>query len=117
MQDCGQVCHFDDPSEFGAVIDEETIAVFVETIGNPTYVISPISEIANVCDLYTCVHILRLYAGYTRTLIGDNTFDMCVTVLVSVEPTPDGCNCQGILSVLKHGANIVVHSATKWIGG
>ena len=93
MQDCGQVCLFDDFSEFDAVIDEETKAISVETIGNPKYVISPISETAKVCDLYTCVHVLRWYAGCTRTLIGDNTFGICVTVLVSVEPTPDGSNC------------------------
>ena len=36
VQDCGQVCHFDDPSEFDAAIDEKTKAVYVETIGNPT---------------------------------------------------------------------------------
>ena len=93
MQDCGQVCHFDDPSEFDAAIDEKTKAVYVETIGNPKYVASPISDIAKVCDLYMCVHILRWYAGCIRTLIVDNTFGICVTVLVSVEPTPDGSNC------------------------
>ena len=60
----------DDPSEFGAAIDEKTKAVFVETIGNPKYNVSPISEIAKVCDLYdvcVLVHILRWYAGCTRS--------------------------------------------------
>ena len=40
----------DDPSEFAAAIDEKTKAVYVETMGNPKYNVSPISEIAKVCD-------------------------------------------------------------------
>ena len=57
----------DDPSEFAAAIDEKTKAVFVETIGNPKYNVSPISEIAKVCGLYVCVpvHILRCYPSCT----------------------------------------------------
>ena len=47
----------DDPSEFDAAIDEKTKAVFVETIGNPKYNVSPISEIAKVCNLYACSYI------------------------------------------------------------
>ena len=38
----------------------------------------------------------------------------------SVGPTPDGCNCQTsgyLIRPIEHGADIVVHSATKWIGG
>jgi hypothetical protein len=65
IQDCGHVCHFRWPSESSAAIDSKT--VFVETIGNPKYIVSPISEITRVCDLYVCVHILRWYAGCTRT--------------------------------------------------
>jgi O-acetylhomoserine/O-acetylserine sulfhydrylase len=38
----------DDPAAFEAAIDEKTKAVFVETIGNPKYNVSPISEIAKV---------------------------------------------------------------------
>jgi O-acetylhomoserine/O-acetylserine sulfhydrylase len=40
----------DDPAEFAAAIDEKTKAVYVESIGNPKYNVSPISEIAKVCD-------------------------------------------------------------------
>jgi len=40
----------DDPSELAAVIDEKTKAIYVETIGNPKYNVSPISEIAKVRD-------------------------------------------------------------------
>ena len=39
----------DDPAAFSAAIDEKTKAVFVESIGNPKYNVSPISEIAKVC--------------------------------------------------------------------
>jgi O-acetylhomoserine/O-acetylserine sulfhydrylase len=58
----------DDPSEFDAAIDENTKAIFLETIENPKYSVSPISEIAKVCDLYVGapIHILRLHAGCTR---------------------------------------------------
>lgn len=43
----------DDPSESNAAIDENAKAIFVETIGNPKYNISPVSEIAKVC---MCTH-------------------------------------------------------------
>ena len=42
----------DDPSAFNAAIDEKTKAIFVESIGNPKYNVSPISEIAKVCAMY-----------------------------------------------------------------
>jgi O-acetylhomoserine/O-acetylserine sulfhydrylase-like pyridoxal-dependent enzyme len=38
----------DDPAAFAAAIDENTKAVYVESIGNPKYNVSPISEIAKV---------------------------------------------------------------------
>ena len=41
----------DEPSAFAAAIDENTKAIFVESIGNPKFNVSPISEIAKVCDL------------------------------------------------------------------
>lgn len=41
----------DEPSAFAAAIDENTKAVFVETIGNPKYNVSPIREIAKVCNI------------------------------------------------------------------
>ena len=59
----------DDPSEFDAAIDEKTKAVFVETIGNPKYNVSPISEIAKVRDLYmrTRTYIEVVCRLHTRT--------------------------------------------------
>jgi len=45
----------DEPSAFAAAVDEKTKAIYVESIGNPKYNISPISEIAKVCNLYAFV--------------------------------------------------------------
>ena len=47
----------DDPAAFAAAIDEKTKAVFVESIGNPKYNVSPIREIAKVCDLYVWLYL------------------------------------------------------------
>ncbi|WP_316815041.1 O-acetylhomoserine aminocarboxypropyltransferase/cysteine synthase [Pedobacter nyackensis] len=78
-----------DPSDFEAKIDENTKAIYLESIGNPAYSIidfEKISAIANKHDL---------------PLIVDNTF-----------------GAAGYLfKPLEHGAHIVVQSATKWIGG
>jgi len=79
----------DDPSAFAAAIDEKTKAIYVETIGNPKYNISPISEISKVAH------------EYKVPLIVDNTLGMGGYLVRPIE----------------HGADIVVHSATKWIGG
>jgi O-acetylhomoserine/O-acetylserine sulfhydrylase len=79
----------DEPSAFAAAIDENTKAVFVETIGNPKYNVSPIREIAKVAH------------EHKVPLIVDNTFGMGGYLIRPIE----------------HGADIVVHSATKWIGG
>ena len=61
----------DEPSAFAAAIDEKTKAIYVESIGNPKYNISPISEIAKVCNLYTfvpcvCTEMLKWNSGRTR---------------------------------------------------
>jgi len=51
----------DDPSALSAAVDENTKAIYVESIGNPKYNVSPISEIAKVCDLpiFVPVPVLR----------------------------------------------------------
>ncbi len=71
------------------MINEKTKAIYVETIGNPSFSIpdfEKISEVAKKHDL---------------PLIVDNTF-----------------GAAGYLfRPLEHGANVVVQSATKWIGG
>jgi O-acetylhomoserine (thiol)-lyase len=77
-----------DPAAIAAAIDDTTRAVYVETIGNPRLDVPDFRRIAEVAHA----------AGVP--LVVDNTF-----------ATP-------ILSrPIEHGADIVVHSATKWIGG
>ena len=79
----------DTPESYEAEIDENTKAIFVESIGNPR---------GNVPDFDGLAGIAQKHG---IPLIVDNTFGAA------------GAICQPI----KHGANIVVESATKWIGG
>ena len=79
----------DDADSFESLIDEKTKALFLETIGNPTF---------NVPDFEKIAAVAR---KHNLPLIVDNTF-----------------GAAGYLfRPLEHGANIVVESATKWIGG
>ncbi len=77
-----------DPAAVAAAIDETTRAVYVETIGNPRLDVPDLRALADVAHA----------AGVP--LVVDNTF-----------ATPILCR------PLEHGADIVLHSATKWIGG
>jgi O-acetylhomoserine/O-acetylserine sulfhydrylase len=79
----------DDAQEFKKAIDDKTKAIYVETIGNPRYNVPDLEAIAKVAH----------DAGIP--LMVDNTFGA------------GGYYCRPI----DHGADIVVHSATKWIGG
>ncbi len=79
----------DDPSEFEKLIDEKTKALYVETIGNPKF---------NVPDFEA---LGKIASKHGIPLIVDNTF------------AGAGYLCKP----LQHGANIIVQSATKWIGG
>ncbi|KAA3628555.1 MAG: O-acetylhomoserine aminocarboxypropyltransferase/cysteine synthase [Proteobacteria bacterium] len=78
----------DDPENFARAITPRTKALYAETIGNPRI---------NVLDIAAVAKIAR-QAGIP--LIIDNTF-----------ATPFLCR------PLEHGADIVVHSATKYMGG
>ncbi|EWM23757.1 o-acetylhomoserine o-acetylserine sulfhydrylase [Nannochloropsis gaditana] len=79
----------DDPASFEMLVDNKTKALYVETLGNPKYNIPRFKE-------------LKMLAEKHRIpLIVDNTFGGC------------GAICRPI----EHGADIVVESATKWIGG
>lgn len=79
----------DSPEAFEAQINEKTKAIYLETIGNPEL---------NVPDFERIAAVAR---KHDLPLIVDNTF-----------------GAGGYLfQPLKHGANIVVASATKWIGG
>jgi O-acetylhomoserine (thiol)-lyase len=79
----------DDPSAFESLIDEKTKAIYLETIGNPRL---------NIPDFEKFAALAR---KHDLPLVVDNTF-----------------GAGGYLAQpIKHGANIVVESATKWIGG
>lgn len=76
------------PSSFGDLIDARTKAVFVESVGNP---------LGNVVDIAA---IARVAHNHGVPLIVDNTV-----------PSPYLCR------PFEHGADIVVHSLTKYLGG
>jgi O-acetylhomoserine (thiol)-lyase len=78
-----------DAASIAALIDEKTKAVYVETISNPRFSVPDFERVAAVAH----------EAGVP--LVVDNTFGA------------GGFTCQP----LTHGADIVVESATKWIGG
>lgn len=87
----GVITRFVDPANpenFRAAINERTRAIFIETIGNPDI---------NIVD-FEAIAAIAHESGVP--LIVDNTF-----------ATPY------LFKPFEHGANIVVHSATKYIGG
>jgi O-acetylhomoserine/O-acetylserine sulfhydrylase len=77
------------PANFEKLIDGKTKAIYLETIGNPSYNVPDFEKFA------------ALAKKHDLPLIVDNTF---------------GCG-GALFRPLEHGANIVVESATKWIGG
>jgi O-acetylhomoserine (thiol)-lyase len=77
-----------DPASFEALIDEKTKAVFVESLGNPQGNITDFEKIAEIAHRHGV------------PLIVDNTV-----------PSPYLCR------PIEHGADIVVHSLTKYLGG
>jgi len=78
----------DEPGGFEKAIQPNTKAVFIETIGNPNATLIDIEKVAEIA------HAHRI------PLIVDNTF-----------ATPY------LVRPIEYGADIVVHSATKFIGG
>jgi len=79
----------DEPGSFEKLIDKNTRALYLETIGNPEFNIPDFEAIAEVSKKHGI------------PLVVDNTF-----------------GAGGYLfRPLEHGANVVVESATKWIGG
>lgn len=79
---------YDSPSQFRAAVNARTRAIFVEAIGNPILGVPDFNEISAIASE---AHI---------PLIVDSTF------------TPP---C--IFRPIEYGADVVVHSLTKWIGG
>ena len=79
----------DDAESFVKHIDKNTKAIYLETIGNPRLNIPDFKKFADLAK------------EYDLPLIVDNTFGAGGYLFRPIE----------------HGANIVVESATKWIGG
>lgn len=77
-----------DPDNFAAAITDKTKAIFTEVIGNPKL------NVADIEALATIAH------DHGLPLIVDSTF-----------ATPY------LLRPIEHGADIVIHSLTKWLGG
>ncbi len=78
-----------DPAKIESLIDENTKAIYAETIGNPSFNVPDFEAIAAIAKKHNIPFIV------------DNTF---------------GAGGY-IFKPLEHGANVVVESATKWIGG
>ena len=76
------------PEELEAAITPRTRAVFLESMGNP------------LCDLPDIARLAEISHSHGVPVVVDNTF-----------ATPF------LMRPLEHGADIVVHSATKFIGG
>ncbi|KAI1869912.1 uncharacterized protein JN550_005502 [Neoarthrinium moseri] len=75
--------------DFAAAIDEKTRAVYIESMSNPDYVVPDFESIAQIAH------------EKGVPLIVDNTLGAGGYYVRPIE----------------HGADVVVHSATKWIGG
>ena len=79
----------DDSASIESLIDDRTKAIYIETIGNPKFNVPDFEAIAAVAQKHGV------------PLVVDNTF-----------------GAGGYLArPIEYGADIVVHSATKWIGG
>lgn len=79
----------EEPADYERLIDENTKAIYFESISNPRFSVPDFAGIIEVAQ------------QHDLPVIVDNTFGA------------GGYLCQP----LKHGANVVVESATKWIGG
>jgi len=84
-----RIAKSDDVNDFKELVDENTKAIYLETIGNPAFSIPDFEAFS------------KLAKAHQIPLIVDNTFGA------------GGYWCKPI----EYGANIVVESATKWIGG
>ena len=78
-----------DAADYEKLIDDRTKAIYLETIGNPSF---------NVPDFEAITAVAQ---KHDLPVIVDNTFGACGY----------------LFRPLEHGAHVVVQSATKWIGG
>jgi O-acetylhomoserine (thiol)-lyase len=79
----------DDVSSFESNIDESTKALYIESIGNPEMNVPDFEALANLAH------------SYNIPLIVDNTLGAAGAIIRPID----------------HGADVIVQSATKWIGG
>ncbi len=79
----------DNPANIESLIDDKTKAIYLETVGNPSFSIPDFDKIAAIAKKHDLPFIV------------DNTFGAAGYLFRPID----------------HGANIVVESATKWIGG
>ncbi|MBX2822353.1 MAG: O-acetylhomoserine aminocarboxypropyltransferase/cysteine synthase [Rhodothermaceae bacterium] len=79
----------DDPDSIERLINDRTKAIYLETMGNPRFNIPDFERISKIAK------------AHGIPLVVDNTFGACGYLFRPIE----------------HGADIVVQSATKWIGG
>ena len=84
-----QFAKTDNITDFESLINDNTKAIYLETIGNPGF---------NIPDFEA---IIALAKQYDLPVVVDNTFGAGGYLFRPIE----------------HGANVVVESATKWIGG
>ena len=92
LRNFGLECRFapdNDPQHMESLIDPRTRAIYVETIGNPSFAVPDFGALA------------ALARRHDLPLIVDNTFGA------------GGYLCRPI----EYGAAVVVESATKWLGG
>lgn len=88
----GIEARFFDPSKpetIEALIDDKTRCLFYETIGNPALIVPDLEKIAEAAHKHGVA------------VICDNTF----------------AGAGYLVKPFEHGANVIVHAATKWIGG
>ncbi|MFT6180277.1 MAG: O-acetylhomoserine (thiol)-lyase [Paracoccaceae bacterium] len=77
-----------DPQQFANAIDDKTRALFCETVSNPALEVTDLDAVGEIAK------------AHGLPLIVDAT-----------------CSTPYLTNPLKHGADIVVHSLTKWLGG
>ena len=78
-----------DPRDFETLIDDQTRAIYLETIGNPGFNVPDFDRFSDLAE------------SYGIPLVVDNTFGAAGYLFRPFD----------------HGAHVVVESATKWIGG
>ncbi|CAH6722781.1 homocysteine/cysteine synthase [[Candida] jaroonii] len=75
--------------DYEKLIDDRTRCIIIDSISNPAYLVADIKKFSDLCKKYQI------------PLVVDNTL---------------GCGGY-LIRPIDHGADIVIHSATKWIGG